>query len=46
MMTGSYRMDNVIEAWDLRMNKRLRTIPWEGSGTQEDLIYEDDENEN
>jgi hypothetical protein len=45
MMTGSYRMDDVIEIWDLRMNKRTRTIPWEGTGAQEDMIYEEIESE-
>jgi len=33
MMTGSYRMDDVIEVWDLRVNRRTRTIPWEVTGT-------------
>jgi hypothetical protein len=32
MMTGSYRMDDVIEVWDLRMSRRTRVIPWEGTG--------------
>lgn len=41
MMTGSYRMDDVIEVWDLRMNRRTRVIPWEGSGHQEDLYFEE-----
>lgn len=41
MMTGSYRMDDVIEIWDLRMNKRTRTIPWEGTGAEQDMIYEE-----
>lgn len=41
MMTGSHRMEDVIEIWDLRMNKRTRTIPWEGTGAQEDFVYEE-----
>lgn len=45
MMTGSYRMEDVIEIWDLRMNKRTRSIPWEGTGAQEDMIYEELESE-
>ena len=43
MMTGSYRMEDPIEVWDLRMNRRTRFIPWEGSGNQEDLVYEESE---
>ena len=41
MMTGSYRMDDVIEIWDLRMLKRVRHIPWEGTGGIEDFEYEE-----
>jgi len=33
MVTGSYRNDDVIEVWDLRMFRRTRVIPWEGSGS-------------
>jgi len=33
MVTGSYRVDDCIEVWDLRMFKRTRVIPWEGSGS-------------
>lgn len=40
-MTGSYRMDDVIEVWDLRMYKRTRTIPWEGTGAEKDFVYEE-----
>lgn len=43
MMTGSYRMDDVIEVWDLRVNRRVRTIPWEGTGTQDDLVYDEND---
>lgn len=42
MVTGSYRTEDCIEVYDLRMYKRSRTIPWEGSGNQEDLMYDDD----
>lgn len=35
-------MDDVIEVWDLRMNKKTRTIPWEGTGNQEEMIYEEE----
>ena len=33
MMTGSYRMEDVMEVWDLRKLQRMRKIPWEGTGT-------------
>lgn len=33
MVTGSYRVDDCIEAWDLRMFRRSRVIPWEGLGS-------------
>jgi hypothetical protein len=42
MVTGSFRMDDVIEVWDLRMFRRTRVIPWEGSGSQEVLLYDDE----
>jgi COMPASS component SWD3 len=32
MITGSYRIDDAIEVYDLRMGKRTRVIAWEGSG--------------
>lgn len=42
MVTGSYRIDDCIEVYDLRMYKRSRVIPWEGTGSQELLMYDDD----
>jgi len=42
MLTGSYRIDDCLEVYDLRMFKRSRVIPWEGSGNQELLMYDDD----
>ncbi len=42
MVTGSYRLEDSIEVWDLRMFKRSRLIPWEGTGSQQDLLYDDD----
>jgi WD40 repeat protein len=33
LVTGSYRTDDCIEVYDLRMFKRSRVIPWEGSGS-------------
>ncbi len=42
MVTGSYRLEDSIEVWDLRMFKRSRLIPWEGSGSQQALLYDDD----
>jgi len=32
MVTGSYRMNDVIEVWDMRMFKKTKVIPWEGTG--------------
>jgi COMPASS component SWD3 len=32
MVTGSYRMDECLEVWDMRMFRRTRVIAWEGSG--------------
>jgi WD40 repeat protein len=42
MVTGSFRMEDVMEVWDLRMFRRTRVIPWEGSGSQEVLMYDED----
>lgn len=42
LLTGSYRIDDAIEVYDLRMRKRTRVIAWEGSGNQELLMYDDD----
>ncbi len=42
LVTGSYRVEECIEVWDLRMFKRSRVIPWEGSGSQEVLMYDDE----
>jgi hypothetical protein len=42
LVTGSYRVEECIEVWDLRMYKRSRVIPWEGSGSQEVLMYDDE----
>ena len=33
MVTGSYRMENCIEVWDLRMFKRTQVIDWAGTGS-------------
>jgi WD40 repeat protein len=32
LLTGSYRQDDAIEVYDLRMRRRTRVIAWEGSG--------------
>ena len=32
LITGSYRIDDAIEVYDLRIKKRVRVIAWEGSG--------------
>lgn len=34
MITGSYRLDQPLEVWDLRMFKRSKVIDWEGTGQQ------------
>jgi len=33
MVTGSYRQENAIEVWDLRMFKRTQVVNWDGSGS-------------
>lgn len=45
LLTGSYRQDDAIEVYDLRMRRRTRVIAWEGSGNQELLMYDDDGDE-
>jgi COMPASS component SWD3 len=42
IVTGSYRVEEAIEVFDLRMNKRSRVIPWDGTGSQEVLMYDDE----
>ena len=50
LLTGSYRMDDVIELWDLRKFEKFRVINWNGPGSSqplehqllEDRVYEDD----
>lgn len=45
MITGSFRTENCLEIWDLRMWGRSKVIPWEGSGAFEVNDNEtDDEN--
>ena len=34
MMTGSYRMENALELWDLRNGMKYRDINWNGPGAQ------------
>ena len=43
MITGSFRTENCLEVWDLRMWGRARVIPWEGSGAFEVNDQETDE---
>ena len=40
MVTGSYRQDDCIEVWDLRMFKRMRVIPWEGQGAPQEMFVD------
>jgi hypothetical protein len=30
LLTGSYRQEEVLELWDLRVNKKFRDISWDG----------------
>jgi COMPASS component SWD3 len=32
MMTGSYRMENALELWDLRNGMKYRDVNWNGPG--------------
>ena len=32
MVSGSYRMNDVLEVWDLRKLQRTKVIDWEGTG--------------
>jgi hypothetical protein len=32
MVTGSYRMEDVLEVWDMRKLQRTKSIDWEGTG--------------
>lgn len=32
MVTGSYRMEDVLEVWDMRKLARTKSIDWEGTG--------------
>ena len=38
LLTGSYRMDNAIELWDLRVNKKYRDIVWDGPKASEGIF--------
>jgi len=40
MICGSYRGDDALEIYDLRMMRRSRVIPWTGSGAEELLPNE------
>lgn len=42
MVTGSYRAENALEVWDLRMFKRTKVINWEGSGNSQLVTTNDD----
>lgn len=42
MVTGSYRSENALEVWDLRMFKRSHVIDWDGQGTQQLFMDIDD----
>ena len=41
MVTGSYRQDDALEVWDMRMFRKTRVIPWEGSGAQQEMFHDD-----
>ena len=38
LLTGSYRMDDCIELWDLRVNKKFRDIEWNGPKASEGVF--------
>ena len=40
MVAGSYRGEDALEVYDLRMMKRSRVIPWHGTGAEELLPNE------
>jgi len=40
MVCGSYRGEDALEVYDLRMMKRSRVIPWMGTGAEELLPNE------
>ena len=40
MLAGSYRGEDALEVYDLRMMKRSRVIPWQGNGAEELLPAE------
>jgi len=42
MVTGSYRGEDALEVYDLRMMKRTRVIGWEGTGSLELFAQEPD----
>jgi len=42
MVTGSYRQENAIEVWDLRMFKRTQVVNWDGSGSSILVAQQDD----
>lgn len=44
MITGSYRLEDVLEVWDFRMMKRSKVIDWEGTG--QTLFSGEEEEEN
>jgi WD40 repeat protein len=43
MVTGSYRMDEPLECWDLRMFKRSKVIEWDGTGQK--LFHADEDSD-
>jgi COMPASS component SWD3 len=44
LLTGSYRQEDVLELWDLRTLKKVRTIDWNGP-KEEKVVDEDMEEE-
>jgi hypothetical protein len=35
LLTGSYRQEDVLELWDMRVNKKFRDIRWDGPKASE-----------
>lgn len=34
-------MKDCIEVWDMRMFKRTKVIPWEGTGSEQEQLFDD-----
>ena len=39
LLTGSYRLEKALQLWDLRTNKEVREINWNGPKIQENSDF-------